>query len=279
MQRNFTLLLIIIHFFNIHTGLAQSTPFSYDQTNIDLKSDFIAYGQSARSLEQKVKLKVLSDYLELNKSERVNILLDYPSELNKFLDNKNKTADYESIEKEFMSCYHSKTYIDLQIKKIKDYMSICRNYKDAHVVFVGTNDITTRRDSILFLAVKKTLEPSFVKSFFVTSPQNIIEYYYADERFSGNLFTCVGMLTTDSLFHNRTLVSIGEVSRMLQKPDGKNFTRANYYLGMRNYQRDRINMIPYKNQEYLCINLWEYLAENNITYDYMILFNELKLNK
>ncbi len=258
---------------------AQTLPYSYDQLTINLNSEFIAYGQTARSLDQKVKLNVLKAYLELNKNERVNLLLDFPSELNIYFDNSNKTADYLSIEKELYKCYYSKTYIDLQLNKIKEYVNLCATYNGVQIYCIGTNDVTSQRDSILFKAIKKTLEPSFHKTFFVTNPQNVVEYYYADERFSGNLFTCVGMLTTDSLFHNRNIISIAEQSRMIQKPDGKNFTRTHYYLGMRNYQKERINMIPYKGQEFLCINLWDYLSENNITYDYMILFNELPLNK
>ncbi len=271
-------LILSLNTFTILFCSAQSLSFSYDQTNIDLKNDFIAYGQHARSLEQKVKLKVLNDYLELNKADRVNLLLDYPSVLNKYIDNTSKTADYESIEKALNDCYHSKSYIELQLSKIKEYVNLCSKYNGAYIYCVGTTDITPRRDSLLFLAIKKTLEPTFHKTFFVTSPQNIIEYYYADERFTGNLFTCVGMLTTDSLFHNKVIISVGEAGRMIQ-PDGEKLIKSVFYNGMRNYQKDRINLIPYKGQEYLCINLWDYLSENNITYDYMILFNELHFNK
>lgn len=87
------------------------------------------------------------------------------------------------------------------------------------------------------------------------------------------------MLYTDTLFHDKTMLSIVEESRYIEKPDHQGIIKKIGYWGLRNYQRDRINLIPYKNEQYLFIDLWEYLAEYNLTNDYLVLYNEQWLNK
>lgn len=274
-----SLLFILFSLLNSYKTNAQELPFQYNKLEINLKADFVCYGQNPRATKQAVKLELLRKFLELNKNDKSYILLDYPTSLNKYITNNPLKFEASAIEKELNKYYYSSSYIDLQIQKIKELSELLMEFPMSQLICVGADTNSKNYDSVIYQNIKKIIHSDNKKIFFITSPQNAVKYYYPDENFFGNKFTSLAMLSTDTLFHNKTIVSIAELSKTIPKKDDNGLLNTIAYVGLRNYQRDRIHLIPYKNQEYLCINLWDYLAENNLTYDYLILFNEQKLNK
>lgn len=261
------------------TTFAQTLPYKYDKTEIKLNADFISYGQHPRAVNQRVKLEVLKEFIELNKNEELFILLDYPSGLNEYININPNKIDLSVIEKQLYNYYHSKSYIDLQVQKIKGITELVKKHPSAIIKCVGVHPSVKNYDSLIYLNIKHTVNANFRKTFFITNPQNALKYYYHDESFNGNKFTSLAMLTMDTLFHNKTIISITEASRFIENLSKQGLVKTIGYTGLRNYQRDRVNLIPYKNENYVCIDLWEYLAENNLTFDYLILFNEMPFNK
>ncbi len=275
-KRVFVLLLICVFLINIRSS-AQLLPYQYNKTEIKLQADFIAYGQHPRAVNQTAKQSVLQEFLSLNAQEEVYVLLDYPTSLNQYLSA--NTTDFKSVEKELYLHYQSNSYIELQLQKIKGIVELTQKHPAATIKCVGANINSKNYDSLLYINIKNTISSNFKKTFYIGNPLNTIKYYYPEEYFSGNKFSSISMLNTDTLFHDKTIISISEAAKFIENMNNEGLIKSIAYIGLRNYQRDRVNLIPFKNENFICVDLWEYLAENNLTFDYLILFNEMHYNK
>lgn len=270
-------MILCFTFIITHTQ-SQQLPFQYDKIEFVINADFIAYGQHNRALHQEAKLRLLNNFITHNSSETVCIFLDYPNNLEELIQECRLSEKSKTLERYFYKTYKSKSYAELQYNKTKEIIEIAKQHKNVLIKCVGeTNEPLS--DSVLFRNIKSVLAKEFYKSILITSTQHISKYYYPDENFYGNKLSAVCMLYSDTLFHDKTILSIAEESRMIEKPNHQGLTKTIAYWGFRNYQRDRINLIPYKNETYLFIDLWEYLAEYNLTTDYLVLYNEMMLNK
>ncbi len=277
--KSFSVFLLIFFFSISNQTKAQSVPYQYDKTELKLNADFIAYGQHPRALNQSVKLSVLKDFLALHANEELYILIDYPIGLNEYINTNPHKIDFSILEKQLYNYYQSKSYIDLQLQKIKGITELVKKHHSVIIKCVGVHPSVKNYDSLVYLNIKHIINENFRKTFFITSPQNTLKYYYHDESFNGNKLTSLAMLNVDTLFHNKTITSIAEASRFIENINNQGLIKSIGYTGLRNYQRDRVNLIPYKNENFVCIDLWEYLAENNLSFDYLILFNEMPFNK
>jgi hypothetical protein len=272
--------LLLLYFIEPKRIYAQQKEVVYDALNIPLMADFIAYGQAPRAIDQVAKLSLLNAYLAQNQDEdSVYLMLDYPKNLEASIQKFISNQSIEKLEKALFMHYKSKSYVKLQASKIIELIGFKNKYPNLLVKCIGENNTGGSIDVALYENIKSILSKKFYKTFLIANERHVTKYYYPEEEFYGNKVSAIYLLNNDTLFRNYSVLSIIETSYFIEKENKEGLIKRIAFYGLRNYQKDKINQLEYRNEVFKCIDLWEFLSENNLCYDYLIIFNEMKFNK